>query len=282
MRRSESHASVRARATDRVTPLFHAMERRCSVGRNGTCARVSSRGTRGTTRLVTTRDLGPTWQPSLLHDDGRTLAVDKPPGLPATGRDRDDPDSLEHRLAAHVGRTVWAVHQLDADTSGVIVFVTRKSLVPAWAERLSRHADKEYLAICHRAPAFDELEVDAALASTGRRTPPYWRVAGRADDPGARAARSRLRVLDRTSSHALIRVTLLTGRSHQARLHLAHSGHPLVGEKVYRAPPSTEHPRHALHAHAIRFHDDREPRELVAPLAPDLVQLAARLGLRTP
>ncbi len=224
------------------------------------------------------------WRPALLHDDGRVLVVDKPPGLPATGRDRDDPDSLEHRLAAYVGRTVWAVHQLDADTSGVIVFVTRKSLVPVWAERLSsRHADKEYLAICHGVPHFDELEVSAAIVATGRRAPPYWRVAARADEPGARAATSRLRVLDRTERHALVRVTLVTGRSHQARLHLAHVGHPLVGEKVYRTPSCTEHPRHALHAHAIRFHDAADPpHELTAPLAPDLVELARRLGLRTP
>lgn len=232
--------------------------------------------------MVTLRDRPPDWRPSLLHDDGRVLVVDKPPGLPATGRTRDDPASLEHRLAAYVGRTVWAVHQLDADTSGVIVFVARKSLVPLWAERLSRHADKEYLAICHGAPAFEALTVEAAVVPTGRRSAPYWRVAAHAGEPGARDARSRLQVLDRTSDHALVRVTLLTGRTHQARLHLAYVGHPLVGEKIYRARPCNGHPRHALHAHALRFHDDREPHELVAPLAPDLVQLAARLGLRTP
>jgi len=233
---------------------------------------------------VTMRDDVSSPRLQLLHDDGRVLVVDKPPGLPATGRDRDDPDSLEHRLAAFVGGTVWAVHQLDADTSGVIVFVTRKSLVPVWAERLSsRHADKEYLAICHGAPTFDELEVNAAIASTGQRTPPYWRIATRADESGARASISRLRVLDRTSRHALVRVTLVTGRSHQARLHLAHVGHPLVGEKVYRSPSCTEHPRHALHAHTIRFRDAADPpHELIAPLAADLVALALRLGLRTP
>lgn len=224
------------------------------------------------------------WRPELLYGDGRVLVVDKPSGLPATGRDRADPDSLEHRLAAYVGRTVWAVHQLDADTSGVIVFVARKSLVPVWAERLSsRHADKEYLAICHGAPRFDEIEVNAAIVATGQRTPPYWRIAARADERGARAATSRLQVLDRTPRHALVRVTLVTGRSHQARLHLAHVGHPLVGEKIYRTPPCTEHPRQALHAHTIRFRDAVDPpHELTSPLAQDLVDLVRRLGLRTP
>jgi 23S rRNA-/tRNA-specific pseudouridylate synthase len=235
-------------------------------------------------RVQLRRDAQPRGAPRIVYDDGRVLAVDKPPGLPATGRDRDDPNSLEHQLAAHLGRRVWAVHQLDADTSGVIVFVTRKSLVPVWAERLSaRSADKQYLAICHGAPAFDELEVDAPIAATGRTQPPYWRIARAADDaePG-RAARSRLRVLDRGARHVLVQVTLVTGRSHQARLHLAHVGHPLVGEKVYRTPPSIEHPRHALHAHAIRFCDGGTPAELVAPLAPDLRELAARLGLSVP
>lgn len=220
-------------------------------------------------------------QPTLVHDDGRVLVADKPPGLPATGRDRDDPHSLEHLLALRAGRTVWAVHQLDADTSGVIVFVTRKSLVAPWAERLASHADKQYLAICHGVPSFDALEVSAPIAPTGSRTPPWWRIA-RADDDAVRGATSRLRVLDRGPRHSLIEVTLVTGRTHQARLHLAHVGHPLVGEKVYRTPPCTEHPRHALHAHTIRFRDGEEPPAFVAALPADLRALAARLGLRVP
>lgn len=221
------------------------------------------------------------WLPSLVHDDGRLIVVDKPPGLAATGRDRDDPDSLEYLLAARLGRTVWAVHQLDADTSGVIVFVTRKSLVAPWAERLASHADKQYLAICHGVAAFDTLEVNAAIAPTGNRTRPWWRIA-RPDDDGARGATSRLRVLSRAAHHTLVEVTLVTGRTHQARLHLAHVGQPLVGEKSYRTPPCVEHPRHALHAHAIRFRDGEQPTELVAPLPADLRALAARVGLRLP
>lgn len=220
----------------------------------------------------------------ILYDDGRIIAVDKPPGLPSTGRDRSDPRSLEHRLARHFGRTVWALHQLDADTSGVILFALRRSLVPVWAERLARHATKRYLAICHGVPSFTETTVDAPIAPTGRRTPPCWRVAtghtgaGR----GARAARTRFRLLDAAARHALLEVTLLTGRTHQARLHAAHLGHPLVGERIYREPPCDEHPRHALHAHVIEFDDGREPRRFTAPLPADLRALARRLGLRLP
>ncbi|HEY8516823.1 MAG TPA: RNA pseudouridine synthase [Candidatus Binatia bacterium] len=218
---------------------------------------------------------------TFVYDDGRVVVVDKPPRLPSTGRDRDDPRSLEHLLARRLGRRVWAVHQLDADTSGVIVFVTRKSLVAPWAQRLAQHGEKTYLAICHGTPDFDETLVDAPIAPTGRRGVPSWRIA-RPGDEGARSARSRVRVRDVAAGHALLEVTLLTGRTHQARLHVAHLGLPLVGERIYRTPPSDEHPRHALHAHALTFDDGREPARLVAPLAPDLRELAARLGLRVP
>lgn len=234
-----------------------------------------------TTEGVSSRNRGHDGQPAILHDDGRVVVVDKPPGLPATGRDRDDPRSLEFVLGHRLGRRVWAVHQLDADTSGAIVFVTRKSLVAPWAERLASHGDKQYLAFCHGAPGFDAIEVSAPIAPTGSRTPPWWRIA-RPDDDGARGATSRLRVLARAEQHALIEVTLVTGRTHQARLHLAHVGHPLVGEKIYRAPPCTEHPRQALHAHRIRFRDGAAPGELVAPLPADLRRLAGRLGLALP
>jgi 23S rRNA-/tRNA-specific pseudouridylate synthase len=230
---------------------------------------------------VTFTDRTRPWQPALLHDDGRVIVLDKPPGLPATGRDRDDPHSLEYVLAKRVGRTVWAVHQLDTDTSGVIVFVTRKSLVAPWAARLASHADKQYLAICHGVAAFDTLEVNAPIAPTGSRTSPWWRIA-RPDDDGARGATSRLRVLARAAQHSLVEVTLVTGRTHQARLHLAHVGHPLIGEQVYCTPPCAEHPRHALHAHAIRFRDGKAPSELVAPLPADLRALATRVGLPIP
>lgn len=260
---------------------FRPRERARSRRPTSAQVRVAARAPRARRALVSSSDRTHDAQPTLVHDDGRVLVADKPPGLPATGRDRDDHDSLEHLLARHAGRTVWAVHQLDADTSGVIVFVTRKSLVAPWAQRLASHADKQYLAICHAVPAFDVLEVNAPIGPTGNRTPPWWRIS-RADDEGARAATSRLRVVDRGVKHSLIEVTLVTGRTHQARLHLAHVGHPLVGEKVYRTPPCTEHSRHALHAHAIRFRDGEQPAAFVAPLPADLRTLAARLGLRVP
>jgi 23S rRNA-/tRNA-specific pseudouridylate synthase len=219
----------------------------------------------------------------VLYQEPNVLIVDKPAGIPSTGRELGDPRCWQTMVADFVGRPVWAVHQLDADTSGVLVFTTRRSLVARWAERLRPpRSEKVYLAICHGALAEGRLEIDVPLERSERGTRPYFRVAPDASATVARRARTRVEVLARSSAHVLLRVTLLTGRPHQVRLHLSHVGLPLVGEKVYRAPPSEDHPRQALHAWKLAFRDGAPPDEVIAPIPPDLRALAKRLALALP
>ena len=171
---------------------------------------------------------------------------------------------------------VWAVHQLDADTTGVNVFVWRKALVPVMQQRLRYpNAEKSYLAVVHRRPSFDTLRIDEPLGFL--KTSDY---SGQAVIEGGKPSATRVSVLAKTKTHALVRATLETGRTHQVRLHLSHVGHPLVGEEWYRTPPCDEHPRQALHAERIVFHDGEEPTEFVAPIPSDFGELLDRLELR--
>jgi 23S rRNA-/tRNA-specific pseudouridylate synthase len=213
---------------------------------------------------------------TLYQSDGVVIA-NKPAGLPSTGRDLEDPDCLQYRLMQHLGRKVWAVHQLDRDTSGVNLFVWKKSLAPLWQDRLGAEGShKVYLAICHGSPSFDRLEVDAPIAGSRFHGEWWWRV-----HSDGRPARSSLQVLDRVAGYAWVAVSIHTGRTHQVRIHLAHVGHPLVGEPRYCDPPCREHPRHALHATWLRIECGSEkPLEVTAPLPADLIELARRLGLR--
>jgi 23S rRNA-/tRNA-specific pseudouridylate synthase len=219
----------------------------------------------------------------VLYREPGVLIVDKPAGIPSTGRELGDPRCWQTMVTDFVGRPVWAVHQLDAETSGVLVLTTRRPLVARWAERMRPpRAEKVYLAVCHGALADERLEIDVPLARSERGVRPHFRVALDASAPGARRARTRIEVLARSREHLLLRATLFTGRPHQIRLHLAHVGLPLVGEKIYRTPPSAEHTRQALHAWKLVFRDGAAPDEVVAPIPADLRALAKRLALALP
>jgi 23S rRNA-/tRNA-specific pseudouridylate synthase len=200
--------------------------------------------------------------------------IDKPSGLASVGRHLDDPDCAQFHMIEWARRMVWACHQLDADTSGVLVLVRRKSLVPVMQERMRwPNAAKTYLAVIHGRPSFESLRIDAAIGPLDR--------AGRhlGVTPKGKAAASRVQVLARAAEFSLVAVTLETGRTHQVRIHLNHVGHPLVGEPWYAAVPCERLPRHALHAARIDFFDEHQPRQLVAPLPADLLDFCELVGL---
>jgi len=206
----------------------------------------------------------------VLFRDRGLVVVDKPAGLPSTGRTLDDPRSMQHALGRALGHPVWAVHQLDAETSGVNVFVERASLVKRWQDRTRfPRARKRYLALVHGVLRRDEIVVDAPIADD-----PIERRQVVRDD-GKRAL-SLFRALSQTATDSALLVEIRTGRTHQVRVHAAHIGVPLHGERRYREPPSVTIARHALHAASLTLDDGTVFR---APIPDDLRALAASLGL---
>ncbi len=207
----------------------------------------------------------------LLERDG-VLAVDKPAGLPTSGRNLDDPDCLQFALMRRYGQMVWAVHQLDADTSGINLFVMEKALVPIWQRRLQfPNARKLYLAIVEGIVSFQEKRIELPIGPV---------------DPGGlgvtacgKHAVTHVGVRGHGRDCSLVEVMIETGRTHQIRIHLAHLGHPLVGEDWYAPNRPRRHDRQALHAWKLGVAEAQEPTSLVCPRPPDFVDLAERLGL---
>ena len=211
----------------------------------------------------------------IVLETDEVVIVDKPWGVPSTGRQLDDPDSLQFALIQRYGGMTWAVHQLDADTSGLNVFVRQRQLAGPWHARMRYpNCEKTYLAVVHGNLAEDHV-VDAPIGTI--ETEPSISLGV---TPDGRSARSRFQVLDRSHDLSLVRVQIETGRTHQIRIHASSIGHPLVGEDWYRDPPCERHVRQALHAWQLHFSDEQEPKSLLCPLPPDLVELLQAEGLR--
>ena len=176
--------------------------------------------------------------PTILFQDEHLLAVDKPPGrLVIPGRGREVGPALREELEALCGR-IWVVHRLDRGTSGVLLFARTAAAHRALNMAFDRQqVEKRYLAIVRGSPGAlrDEWRstVPIAPARRGRMRP------GRPGDPRARVAATRFRVLERfparagTVALALLEAVPESGRTHQIRIHLSHSGFPLAFDPDY-------------------------------------------------
>lgn len=207
----------------------------------------------------------------IIYEKGGLLVVNKPHDIPTSGKSLDDDDALQFWVMQREGGMVWAVHQLDADTTGVNMFVTEKRLVGTYQKALADPlAEKRYVAIVHGVPTWGRTTCTEPIGKIDNRNMGVT--------PEGKWAESSFRVLSSTEHFSLIEARIKTGRTHQIRIHLSHLGFPLVGEEWYRNPPCVVHPRQALHAFEVTLHRP-ERHHFRAPLAEDFVTLAAELGL---
>ena len=182
--------------------------------------------------------------PSVLHVDEALLIVDKPAGLLSVpGRDPAHGDCVQGRLAAMYPNS-RLVHRLDMDTSGVMVFAcTPEAQRHLGLQFEKRHVRKTYHALTARAPEGTSGRIDAPIR-TDWPNRPLQQI-----HPEGRAAQTDWH-LEAAGPPARLRLHPLTGRSHQLRLHLAHLGLPIIGDRFYDGALA---PRLMLHASAIEL-----------------------------
>lgn len=208
----------------------------------------------------------------VLFEDNRYLITHKPSGMPTAGNTLEEPGSLQYLVMQQLKRMVWAVHQLDRETSGVNVFVKRKSRVDSTAQAL-KFGLKEYLVIADALPRNtpDHFEINEPLMflSGARRHGVHSK---------GKTARSEVHVVERSDDAALLRVRLHTGRTHQIRAHLAHLGIKLLGDHLYGgAECGARAPRQMLHAWHVALKIEELPqRKFIAPLPGDMREVLKR------
>lgn len=225
----------------------------------------------------------------LLFLDDDLIVLDKPAGLTVHPGAGQSTGTLAHRLLGRFpeisgvggpGRP-GIVHRLDKGTSGAMVVArTAEAYRTLTAAFAARRVEKHYLAIVHGTPKALRGVIEAPI---GRHASERKRMTVRSD---GRPATTRYRTIASAAGLALVELELMTGRTHQIRVHLKHLRHPIVGDATYGEARHRElasapgravrtFPRPALHSWRLAFGHPRSQALLrfEAPLPADMLEL---------
>src|SRR5262245_12860821 len=249
---------------------------------------------------------------AIIYEDAHLIVIDKPKGLAVHPGPGHASGTLVNALIAHCGGSLSGiggvqrpgiVHRLDKDTTGLLVVAKTDRAHRGLAEQFASHGadgklQRSYRAIVWGVPARPRGRVDAALSrSTTNRTKITV-----ARTPNARHAVTHYELLEAfctpegKPAASLLRLTLETGRTHQIRVHMAHIGHPLLGDPVYgtgfkasarrlslRAQAALDRlERQALHAAELGFEHPISGKRLrfTSALPLDMAELVSALADR--
>jgi 23S rRNA pseudouridine1911/1915/1917 synthase len=216
----------------------------------------------------------------VLYEDDDLLAVNKPPGLVVHPSYRNTSGTLMNGLLAcaqswPAGSTPALLGRLDKNTSGLVLVTKRASVYTALQRAMSANQiEKDYIAIVCGKPSPPKGTIDLALDRD-----PWDRRRITVTDRGGQPSVTKYERLATTNTHSSVRCRLITGRTHQIRVHLAAKGWPIVGDATYGRASSF--PRQALHAWRLRFKHPLTAKEMLiqAALPDDMRALVAELGL---
>ncbi len=212
----------------------------------------------------------------VIYEDEHLIAVNKPASMvvhPAPGHPKD---TFVNALLYHCKNLEGTdplrpgiVHRLDKDTSGILIAAknaqAHAKLVALFA---TRQIEKYYLAICVGVPK--EGLIDAPI----KRHPTHRKVMAVNLEEG-KEAKSICKVLQKNENLSLVEVQILTGRTHQIRVHMKHLNTPILGDPVYGSVSANKKyspPRQLLHAHRLKFTHPMTGAQLdlTAPLPNDV------------
>lgn len=212
---------------------------------------------------------------AVIFEDPNWLVVNKPAGLTSVPGPHDRQDTLVNRVKGYLIKTAapnqrpHLITRLDRDTSGLVLVAKHRVAQSILADpQLTATIKKTYLAWVAGNVTPESGVIDQSIGKVDA-SPRRGVLAS-----GQRAI-TKYRVLATSATTTLLEVELVTGRTHQIRVHLTHAGHPLLGDELYGGD-QTSISRQALHAATLTFYDpfQQTERYFEAPLPADLARLS--------
>ena len=216
----------------------------------------------------------------VAYEDEHLLVVDKPAGVVVHPSPGHESGTLVHGVLAHGAaggeeeERPGIVHRLDRDTSGLLVVARSQEAHERLKRLVQKHAlERTYLALARGRPRSRRGRIEAPIGRH-RRDPTRQSL----DTESPRDAVTHFELLEQLGQHALLRVDLETGRTHQIRVHLAAIGLPVVGDAVYGLPDPALG-RQFLHATRLALDHPftGERLEIESPLPAELDRYLATL-----
>ncbi|MFI4998616.1 MAG: RluA family pseudouridine synthase [Reyranellales bacterium] len=217
-------------------------------------------------------------QARVLHRDGLILVIDKPAGLAVHAGPSKAPNLEECFDALRFGlpRPPALAHRLDADTSGVLVLGRHpKALSKLGRIFSSRDTEKTYWAVVQGSPPAAEGVFDAALLKINNKS--GWTV--KVSDKGQTAV-TRYCVLGRGPGMTWLELKPETGRTHQIRVHCAHAGCPVIGDRLYGKVEPGQQLHLQSHTIVLPMSKNKPPVVVTAPPPAHMLKALEACGYR--